>query len=82
MVLFNSKLYCTFGYRNCFSCQTIKQFILFFILGLRKRVYTLNKSTHNIHLIPLLHKDETYTSIIISCEFEILNPKTWFVNFF
>jgi hypothetical protein len=28
------------------------------------------------------HKDETYTLIIISREFEIINPKTWFVNFF
>jgi hypothetical protein len=35
-------------------------------------VCTLLRLTHNIHVIPLLHKDETYNLIIISCEFKTL----------
>jgi hypothetical protein len=32
MTLFNPKLYYTLVYRNCFSCQQLKQLILFDIL--------------------------------------------------
>jgi 23S rRNA maturation-related 3'-5' exoribonuclease YhaM len=54
---------------------TIKQFILFFVFGLREQIYTLNKLTYNIHLIPLLRKDEAYNLIIISYDFKILESE-------
>jgi hypothetical protein len=58
------------GHRNYFSCHTIKQLILIFILVLCKHVYIVIRLTHNIHLIPLLRTDETYNLIIISYEFK------------